>query len=106
MDGEGSRIDGIVSLNDFALVIDENQIRDPDLTEVDPEWIDPEMVRFFGIARGDVSRHSLIETEPGKQSKRRSQSLFMMQTLLLDARENRRLRKFERSVRSNHGRFC
>src|ERR1700733_595183 len=82
MDDEGRGVDRIVALDDVALVVAADQVRDLDLAEMDAERIDPERVEVLRIARRDVARDPLVEAEFREQPESRRQSLLPMQPLV------------------------
>ena len=81
MNDEGRRVDRIIALDDIALVVAADQVRDLDLAEMDAERIDPERVRKLGIARGDVARDPLVEAEFREQPEPGGKPLLAMQPL-------------------------
>src|SRR5271163_3162812 len=92
MDGKCRAIDRIFSLHHFAVVIHQNQVGRSYLAEVHPEGVYPEMVEPLGIARGDVSCHSFIESELRKKPERGSKHLLAMEALLRGVGKHRRSR--------------
>ena len=63
VDDECGLIDHGVALNDLADPVDENQIGNPDVSEMHPERVDPEVVELLGITGRDVASHTLVEPE-------------------------------------------
>jgi hypothetical protein len=68
VNGKGGTVDRVFSLDHFAAIVHQDQVRDADLAEVHPKRIDPEMIQTLGVARGNVSRHSFIETEAREEA--------------------------------------
>ena len=93
VDGEGSRVDRTVALDDLAGVADEDQVRDPDVAEAHAEGVHPEVVGQFGVARRDVPGHALGEPEATEEPQRAGQLLLAVQALLLHGGERRRGRQ-------------
>ena len=91
MNHEAGLIDRLVADQDVAVVADQLQVRHLDLAEMLRERIDPETVRKFGVAHGDMPRQPLIEAIAGKQPEGRRQSLLAMQPLLRKGRRRRSL---------------
>jgi hypothetical protein len=60
----------------IAFVVNQNQVRHPDLAEVHAERIDPEMISEFGVSRSYVTRDSFIKPEARKQTEGRSEALL------------------------------
>jgi hypothetical protein len=60
-------VDHSGSLDNFALVIDEQEIADSDMSEVSAERIHPETIGALRIARGEVTGDPLIEAEAREQ---------------------------------------
>ena len=85
VDGEGRLIHRHVTVNDGTVVAHQQQIADPDVPEVHPERVHPEVIGELGIAGGDVPGHTLVETEPAEQPERRGKILLAVQALLLEA---------------------
>ena len=81
MDRERGLVDGPVALDDFTLVVHQEHVGLPDLPEAHAERVDPEVIESFGIARGDVTRNALVESEATEQSERRRKSLLAVQAL-------------------------
>src|SRR5262249_45030031 len=104
VNGEGGGVDQVFALDNLSFGVDQDQVRDANLAEIHSEWIDPEMVEHFRVARGDVSRHAFIKPEFGEEAECGGQSLFSVQPLLLDRIESRRLRQIERTGRVD--RWC
>src|SRR5688572_5264625 len=69
----------MLTLDDVAPMIAADQIRDVDLAEVHAKGVHPERVGVLRIARGDVARETLIETELREQPKRSCETLLSMQ---------------------------
>ena len=103
MNDEGGGVDRIVALDDGALVVAADQVRDLDLAEMDAERIDPERVRKLRIARGDVPRDPLVEAEFREQPESRRQPLLAMQPLVREIVEFRRRRQFPISAAGSAG---
>ena len=90
VDGEGCGIERPGALDDGALVVDQQEILDPDLAEAHAERVHPEVVRQLGVARGDVPGRPLTEPEPTEQAEGGGQALLAVPTLLLDGAELRK----------------
>ena len=69
------------AVHDVALRVDQDQIRSADVSEVEPERIDPEALGLFGVARGDVARDAFIEAVAREQAERRGELLFAVEPL-------------------------
>ena len=50
VDGEGGLVDGVVAVDDRAVVIDADEVGHPDEAEVDREGVEPEPIRELGVA--------------------------------------------------------
>ena len=83
VDGEGGPVDRHVPLDHLALVVDQDEVGDPDVTEVHAEGIDPEVVEALGVAGGDVPGHPLVEAELGEEPEPGGQALLAVEPLLL-----------------------
>ena len=59
VDDERGLVHRPVALDDLAVVVDEDQVLDPDLLEVHAERVHPEVVEPLGIAGGDVPGDAL-----------------------------------------------
>ena len=68
VDGKCCGVDRVVALDNFAFVIDQDQVGHTDLSEVDAEGVYPEPVRIARVACRDVARHALVEAEARKQA--------------------------------------
>ena len=63
-------------LDDVALVVDEDQVGDPDVREVHAERVDPEVVEPLRVAGGDVPGDAFVEAElPNRRNAAASRSL-------------------------------
>ena len=71
VDRERGAVDRRVALDDLALVVDQDQVGDPDVAEVHAERVDPEVVEVLGVAGRDVAGDALVEAEPAEQPERR-----------------------------------
>src|SRR5438270_11293267 len=80
----------MIARDNVTVVVDEDEIRNADLSEVHAEGIDPEMVGPFRIPSGYMSRDAFVKTVPGEQTECGGQALFAMLTLLSECSENRR----------------
>src|SRR5579859_851028 len=89
-----------LAFHDFALMIDEDEIRNANLAEMHTKRIHPEMIQPFGVARGDVPRHAFIESTAREQAERTRKFFFPVTPLLGEGGENRRPRN------SFESRFC
>jgi hypothetical protein len=81
VNGEGSFIDGPIAFDYISLFVDEDQIGNPDVSEMHTKRVDPEMVMQLRITRRNMTGHAFAETELGEQPKCRSQALLAMQPL-------------------------
>ena len=87
VDHECGEIERPTAFDDRALVIDEEQILDPDLSEIHSKGIDPEVVEKFRVAGCDVAGRPFAEAELPEETKGCCQSLFAMAPFLLDGLE-------------------
>ena len=76
-----------VALDHLALVVDQQEVLDLNLTEVHAERVDPEGVGQLGVAGGDVAGRALAEAELAEQAEGGGQALLAMAPLLLDGAE-------------------
>src|SRR5258706_15403349 len=83
MDGEAGRIGPTNPGNHRALGIHQQQVADPDVSEVDTERVDPEALGMLGVAGGDVPAGTVVEAEPGEQPQGRGELLQPVPALLL-----------------------
>src|ERR1700733_6608095 len=90
MDREGRSIHWVFSLHDLALMIHKNQIRSANLPEVHAERVDPKMIELFGIAGGDVSRDTFIESETREQPEGGGQHSFAVEPFFRRGGKHRR----------------
>ena len=90
MNGEGCSIHRVFSFDDFAVMIYENQIRRANLPEVHAERVDPKMIELFGIACGDVSGDTFVESETREKPEGGGQHSFAVQSLFRRGGEHRR----------------
>src|SRR5665213_989154 len=81
VDGECRDVDRLVPVHDLALVVDQDQVRGPDMAEVHTERIDPEMVGSFGVACRDVAGHPLVEAELREEAEGGGQALLAVDAL-------------------------
>jgi hypothetical protein len=64
------------------VTIDEQQVRHADAPEVPAERIDPEMIRPFGVARGDMPGKPLCKAISREKTKRAGEALPPVQPFL------------------------
>ena len=83
VDGERSRVDRSVALDDLTGVAHEDQVRDADVAEAHAEGVHPEVVGQLRVACGDVPGDALGEAEATEQPERPGQLLLAVQALLL-----------------------
>ena len=81
VDGECGNVYRPVTLDHLTLVVDEDEVGGPDVAEVHPERIDPEVVSPLGIASGDVAGHPFVKTKFGEQTEGGGQALLAVQAL-------------------------
>jgi hypothetical protein len=89
MDGERRLVDETTALDDLTVVVDKQQIRHPDVTEVHAKRVDPEVVGQLGIARRDVARNPFIEPKPAEEPEPGGEALLAVAPLVLDVVEGR-----------------
>src|ERR1700722_15580317 len=82
VNGEGRLIDFAPAFHDYALLIDQHQVRYTNVPKVHAKGIHPEMVLQLGVASRDVPRDSFAETKLCEEPKSRSQTLLAVQTFL------------------------
>jgi hypothetical protein len=49
-------------MNDFSVVVDQEQITDAHVTKAQTKWVDPKVISEFGVADGDMSRDSFAKS--------------------------------------------
>ena len=76
VDHEGRPIDGPSTFDHLSFVIHEDQVRDLNVAKVHAEGIDPEVVEQFGVARRDVTRDALGESQPAEYAQGTRESLL------------------------------
>jgi len=60
-------VDWPISVDEFAIVIHADEVRDPDLFEVHAKRIQPKSIGMLGVSCCDVPRNSLVKAEAPKQ---------------------------------------
>ena len=81
---------GATWLVTLALFVNENEIRDPDVSEVHTERIYPKAVGALRIANRDMAGDAFLKPESSEQPEGSGQPFLAMAPLLLDIRELRR----------------
>ena len=66
VDREGCLIEETLPFDNFARVIDTNQIRNSNFREVESKGVHPESFRGHRVTNRNMSRGPLVETTPGK----------------------------------------
>ena len=89
VDGEGGPVERALTLDDLALVIDEEEVRGLDGAEVLAQAIHPEAVGVLGITGGDVAGHPFVEAVLGEDAEGGGEPLLAVQALVLDRRAAR-----------------
>lgn len=95
MDGERRLVDVVAALDDLPLRVDQEQVADREVPERHPERVDPEAVRERRVARGDMARDALLETEASEETQRRDQALLAVAPLFLDGLMRKRHREMQ-----------
>src|SRR6202041_684944 len=98
MDREGRSIHRVFSFHDLALMVHKNQIRSANLPEMHAERIDPEMIEFFGIAGGDMSRDAFVEPKTREKPEGSGEHSFASWRLFSSVGAHRR----DRALRSDY----
>ena len=81
VDHEGRSIDRALTVDHLAVVIHQDQIRDPNVSKVHAERVDPEVVEQFGVARRDMPGDALGESELAKDAQGSGETLLAMTSL-------------------------
>ncbi len=84
VDGERGLVDRPVALDHGAVVVDEDEVGDPDQVEAEAERVDPEQLGVLGVAGGDVAGDALVEAEAPEEAERGSEALLAVEPLVLD----------------------
>ena len=50
------------AMNDFSVMVDQEQITDAHVTKAQAKWVDPKVISEFGVADGDMSRDSFAKS--------------------------------------------
>src|SRR5438093_5417252 len=100
MDRKRRGIDWLIPLDHLALFVNQDQVRNPNLSEVEAKGIDPETIRVLGVADGDMAGNALVKTEPGEQAERGGEPLLAVAALFLEGGKRRGRREVLRSSRS------
>ncbi|GAA2075239.1 hypothetical protein GCM10009801_29770 [Streptomyces albiaxialis] len=82
VNGEGRLVDVVAPFEDLAVPVDEQEIAHGDMTERDPERIDPAAVRELRVPRGDMSRDALLVPLPGEDAERRREAFLAVPPLV------------------------
>ena len=53
------------------------------MLEMHSEWVDPEMVRTLGIARGDVAGHAFVKSKLGEEAEGGGKTLLAVAAFFL-----------------------
>ena len=89
MYGERRSIHWMIAFDHIPVVIDSDETRDVDLTEVHAIGVDPKRIGKLWVTCRDMPGDTFIESKSGKKSKYARQTLLSMQPLLLDRFKNR-----------------
>ena len=81
VDGVAGRVDAPLALHYHPVVVDQEQIADPDAPERLAESVDPEVIRAQGVTCGDVATGTVGESEPREEAKCRGELLLSVQLL-------------------------
>ena len=96
---------GLPHLDHLTVMVDQEEVAHPDVAEVHPERVDPEVVGHLGVAGGDVAGDAFVEAELGEQPERRRQPDLAVLPFLLNRVERGRNRKGELSCCHAEGRY-
>ena len=81
MDAERRLVDGPVTLHDLAVMVDKDEVADPDLAEMHAEGVHPEVVAVLGVPGGYVAGDSLVEAEMPEEAEPGCQPLLVIPAL-------------------------
>ena len=99
MDGgvedEAGAVDGMAALDDAALVVGEDQVRHPNLREVDAHRVGPIELRPLRVADGEVAGEAVVKAVQGEGADRGDQVLLAVLALLGERGESRAFREDE-----------
>jgi hypothetical protein len=80
-------------MNDFAMMIDQQQVTHTHVAKAQTEWIDPKVISEFGVAHGDVASDSFAKAHSSKDAQRSSKARFAVSPLFFDVVEGRHRQK-------------
>ena len=61
MDIISRKIDGLIANDDITIMIHQQKVGDPDMAEIDAKRVNPEMIRPFRIAHGDMAGRAMVK---------------------------------------------
>ena len=91
VDSEGRLVQGVLTVEDLARVVDQQQVRYSDVAERHSKGVYPEGVIVLRVPDGDVTGYSLAEPEFSKDSKSCCQPFLPVSALFSHVREVRDL---------------
>ena len=86
-----ARLSGQLPSTTSPSVVDEDEVPHADELEVHTQRVDPEMVEQFGIACGDVARHTFVESELPEQAEGGREALLAVPAFVVDVVEFREI---------------
>src|SRR5271157_1608927 len=93
MNGKCGRVHRPVAVHDLTTIVDQDEVLHADLLEVHPEGVDPEVIEELGIACGDVTCDSFVESELSEQTESGGEALLAVPPLVFDVVEPGELRR-------------
>jgi hypothetical protein len=75
-------IDRLVAIDNFTMVIHEDEITYTHVTETHAKWVYPKMIGEFGVTNSDVPRDAFTKTKTTKDAKRTGKFVLSFATLL------------------------
>ena len=91
VDSEGRLVQGVLTVEDLAGVVDQQEVRYSDVAERRSKGIHPEGVIVLRVPDGDMAGHSLAKPEFSEDSKCGCQPFLPVPTLFSQVRELRDL---------------
>jgi hypothetical protein len=88
VNGKCRLVDGVVTVEDLALVIYKDEVRDADQAKIHPDGIKPKAICVLRVPDGDVSGDALAETQFSEKPKCCSKSFLSVLTFVLEIVED------------------
>jgi hypothetical protein len=77
-------VDGHCAMNDFAMMIDQQQVTHTHMAKAQTKWVHPKVISEFGVTNGDVSSDAFTKTHAPKNTQSAGKARLAIGALFFD----------------------